>query len=192
MSGSSGAEPDGGWPDGQDSGPTGSRMGAGGDDGAGPGSNPVQVTRMSGPDEKGVHALAPAPREPAPASTPRQIAVRRLAAGAVVAGIVWQALLAAGGYLVGHNLWHATVVYGFFAVVLGLLSWAPAPEDHHAAFRLAGSPRWPPAGGHRRMLPVQTPGRRGAILDGDGRQAPTNEPQRPVGRVPRRIAGDVL
>jgi YihY family inner membrane protein len=55
--------------------------------------------------------------------TPRQIPTRRLVAGAVVAGIAWQALLAAGGYLVGHNLKHATQVYGFFAVVLGLLSW---------------------------------------------------------------------
>jgi uncharacterized BrkB/YihY/UPF0761 family membrane protein len=41
----------------------------------------------------------------------------------VVAGIGWQALLAAGGYLVGPNLKHATEVYGFFATVLGLLSW---------------------------------------------------------------------
>ena len=31
--------------------------------------------------------------------------------------------MAAGGYLVGHNLKHASEVYGFFAVVLGLLSW---------------------------------------------------------------------
>jgi uncharacterized BrkB/YihY/UPF0761 family membrane protein len=28
-----------------------------------------------------------------------------------------------GGYLVGHNLKHASQVYGFFALVLGLLSW---------------------------------------------------------------------
>jgi uncharacterized BrkB/YihY/UPF0761 family membrane protein len=55
--------------------------------------------------------------------TPRQIPVRRLVAGAVVAGIAWQGLLAAGGYLVGPNLRHATAVYGLFAVVLGLLSW---------------------------------------------------------------------
>jgi YihY family inner membrane protein len=55
--------------------------------------------------------------------TPRQIRVRRLVAGAVVAGVAWQGLLAAGGYLVGHNLRHATDIYGFFAVVLGLLSW---------------------------------------------------------------------
>ena len=55
--------------------------------------------------------------------TPRQIPVRRLVAGAVVAGVAWQVFLAAGGYLVGHNLRHAAEVYGFFAVVLGLLSW---------------------------------------------------------------------
>lgn len=55
--------------------------------------------------------------------TPRQIPIRRLVAGAVVAGVTWQVLLAAGGYLVGHSLRHATELYGFFAVVLGLLSW---------------------------------------------------------------------
>jgi uncharacterized BrkB/YihY/UPF0761 family membrane protein len=43
--------------------------------------------------------------------------------GSIVGGVAWQALLAAGGYLVGHNLKHASEVYGFFAVVLGLLSW---------------------------------------------------------------------
>ena len=55
--------------------------------------------------------------------TPRQVRVRQLVVGAVVAGVAWQGLLAAGGYLVGHNLRHATEIYGFFAVVLGLLSW---------------------------------------------------------------------
>jgi uncharacterized BrkB/YihY/UPF0761 family membrane protein len=30
---------------------------------------------------------------------------------------------AVGGYLVGHNLKHAQAVYGFLAVVLGLMSW---------------------------------------------------------------------
>jgi uncharacterized BrkB/YihY/UPF0761 family membrane protein len=43
--------------------------------------------------------------------------------GAIVGGVAWQALLAVGVYLVGHNLKHASEVYGFFAVVLGLLSW---------------------------------------------------------------------
>lgn len=55
--------------------------------------------------------------------TPRQIPTRQLVAGATVGGVAWQALLTVGGYLVGHNLKHASEVYGFFAVVLGLLSW---------------------------------------------------------------------
>ena len=55
--------------------------------------------------------------------TPKQVPGRRLVAGAVVAGVAWQGLLATGGYLVGHNLRHASALYGFFAVVLGLLSW---------------------------------------------------------------------
>ena len=55
--------------------------------------------------------------------TPRQIPTRLLVAGAIVGGVAWHALLAVGGYLAGHNLKHASEVYGFFAVVLGLLSW---------------------------------------------------------------------
>ncbi len=38
-------------------------------------------------------------------------------------GVAWQGLLTVGGYLVGHNLRHVSEVYGFFAVVVGLLSW---------------------------------------------------------------------
>jgi uncharacterized BrkB/YihY/UPF0761 family membrane protein len=55
--------------------------------------------------------------------TPGQIRTRQLVLGAVVAGLAWQGLLAVGGYLVSHNLRRASEVYGFFAVVLGLLSW---------------------------------------------------------------------
>ena len=55
--------------------------------------------------------------------TPRQIPTRQLVAGAVVAGLGWQLLLALGGYLVSHNLRRSSEVYGFFGVVLGLLSW---------------------------------------------------------------------
>jgi uncharacterized BrkB/YihY/UPF0761 family membrane protein len=40
-----------------------------------------------------------------------------------VAGVLWVLLQIGGGYLVGHNLKHASQVYGFFAIVLGLLSW---------------------------------------------------------------------
>ena len=43
--------------------------------------------------------------------------------GAAVAGVLFTLLQALGGYLVGHNLKHAQAVYGFFAVVLGLMSW---------------------------------------------------------------------
>src|SRR4029453_5744993 len=38
--------------------------------------------------------------------TPRQVPLRRLVAGAVVAGIGWQGLLAAGGFPVGPKLNH--------------------------------------------------------------------------------------
>ena len=75
-------------------------MEAGGDDGAGPGEQSCpgdedERTRREG-------GTRPSSRSSGTRSgvDPRQIAVRRLVAGAVVAGIVWQALLAAGGYLV--------------------------------------------------------------------------------------------
>jgi uncharacterized BrkB/YihY/UPF0761 family membrane protein len=55
--------------------------------------------------------------------TPGLIPTRKLLPGAIVAGVVWQLVLAVGGYLVGHQLRRAGEVYGFFAVVLGLLSW---------------------------------------------------------------------
>jgi membrane protein len=37
--------------------------------------------------------------------------------------VVWQLLLALGGYVINHNLRHASEVYGTFGIVLGLLSW---------------------------------------------------------------------
>jgi uncharacterized BrkB/YihY/UPF0761 family membrane protein len=55
--------------------------------------------------------------------TPQQIPTRQLVAGALVAGVAWQALQAVGGYLVGHYLRHTSQVYGVFAIVLGLLFW---------------------------------------------------------------------
>jgi uncharacterized BrkB/YihY/UPF0761 family membrane protein/quercetin dioxygenase-like cupin family protein len=55
--------------------------------------------------------------------TPQQIPTRQLLAGAVVAGVAWQALQAVGGYLVDHYLRHTSQVYGVFAIVLGLLFW---------------------------------------------------------------------
>lgn len=55
--------------------------------------------------------------------TPRMVATRRLLAGAVAGGIAWTLLEAFGSYLVSHDLKGDTAVYGFFAVVLGLLAW---------------------------------------------------------------------
>jgi YihY family inner membrane protein len=55
--------------------------------------------------------------------TPRQVPTGKLLLGAAVAGVLFTLLHAVGGYLVGHNLKHAQQLYGFFAIVLGLLSW---------------------------------------------------------------------
>ncbi|TAN31317.1 MAG: YihY/virulence factor BrkB family protein [Actinomycetota bacterium] len=55
--------------------------------------------------------------------TPKQVGTRQLFIGSVVGGIAWTLLQLLGGYLVSHQLKHASQVYGFFAVVLGLLSW---------------------------------------------------------------------
>jgi uncharacterized BrkB/YihY/UPF0761 family membrane protein len=55
--------------------------------------------------------------------TPAVIRTGRLVPGAVLAGLSWQALLALGSYLVEHFLRHASEVYGFFGVTMGLLSW---------------------------------------------------------------------
>jgi uncharacterized BrkB/YihY/UPF0761 family membrane protein len=84
-----------------------------------------------GVTQAGQHAMAELwniPGKDRPSFWTRQarglaLPTRQLVAGAIVGGVAWQALLAAGGYLVGHNLKHASEVYGFFAVVLGLLSW---------------------------------------------------------------------
>ena len=43
--------------------------------------------------------------------------------GAVLAAVLWTILQLLGGYIIGHRLESATETYGFFAVVIGLLSW---------------------------------------------------------------------
>jgi len=48
---------------------------------------------------------------------------RDVAPGAVLATVFWEILQNLGGYYVHHTLQHATSVYGFFAIVIGLLSW---------------------------------------------------------------------
>jgi YihY family inner membrane protein len=56
-------------------------------------------------------------------TTVRAVPTRQLLAGAVIGGAAWTVLQALGGYLVGHQLRHASEVYGFFATVLGLMAW---------------------------------------------------------------------
>lgn len=51
------------------------------------------------------------------------VATRSLLPGAVVGGVVWSVLQVLGAYLVAHQLRHASQVYGYFASVLGLVSW---------------------------------------------------------------------
>jgi membrane protein len=43
--------------------------------------------------------------------------------GAIIAAALWSALQYLGTYYVGHQLKSASEIYGFFAVVIGLLSW---------------------------------------------------------------------
>src|SRR5207245_3984896 len=47
----------------------------------------------------------------------------QLVPGAVVGAIGWEVLQAGGGYYLGHTLKGANNTYGFFGVVIGLLSW---------------------------------------------------------------------
>jgi YihY family inner membrane protein len=55
--------------------------------------------------------------------TPKQVKLRVLVPGALLGGLAWSVLQDAGGYLVSHQLRNLNQVYGFFAIVLGLLWW---------------------------------------------------------------------
>jgi membrane protein len=55
--------------------------------------------------------------------TVRHVGWRDLRLGAAIAAITWALLQALGGYYVTHELRYQTSVYGFFGIVLGLLSW---------------------------------------------------------------------
>jgi YihY family inner membrane protein len=48
---------------------------------------------------------------------------REVLPGAVVASVLWSILQTLGGYIIGHRLESASQTYGFFAVVIGLLTW---------------------------------------------------------------------
>ena len=43
--------------------------------------------------------------------------------GAAIGAVAWTALQALGGYIVSHQLQHASATYGTFAIVVGLLGW---------------------------------------------------------------------
>jgi len=55
--------------------------------------------------------------------TVEDVSWRDVFIGAVFAGVVWTVLQALGGYVIGHKLESAKETYGFFAVVIGLLTW---------------------------------------------------------------------
>ena len=48
---------------------------------------------------------------------------RAVLPGAVVAAVGWTALLMVGSWVVDRQISHASAVYGFFAIVIGLLAW---------------------------------------------------------------------
>jgi YihY family inner membrane protein len=54
---------------------------------------------------------------------PDDVRWRSLAPGMLVGGVGWTVLQAIGGYLIAHHLHRATELYGFFAIVLGLVFW---------------------------------------------------------------------
>jgi YihY family inner membrane protein len=55
--------------------------------------------------------------------TVADVSWRDVLPGALIAGVAWAILQAAGGYLIGHRLESLTETYASFAVVIGLLTW---------------------------------------------------------------------
>jgi len=54
---------------------------------------------------------------------PKDTAGRALLPGTLIGGLGWTVLESIGGILVNHVLRHTTQLYGFFAIVLGLIFW---------------------------------------------------------------------
>ena len=48
---------------------------------------------------------------------------REVVLGAVIGGLAWSLLQHLGGYLLSHQLHRTSEIYGFFAIVLGLIFW---------------------------------------------------------------------
>ncbi len=55
--------------------------------------------------------------------TAEELGWRTVLPGVILAAVLWQLLEHLGGYYVDHILRHTRPLYGFFAVVLGLLAW---------------------------------------------------------------------
>ena len=56
-------------------------------------------------------------------ATAAEIPGRDLWIGAILAATIWQILQLVGGYIVAHQLRHASALYGVFGLVLGLIAW---------------------------------------------------------------------
>jgi len=55
--------------------------------------------------------------------TVAEVRWRDVLPGAIVAAVAWTILLLLGSWLVDQHIRHASQVYGFFAIVIGLLTW---------------------------------------------------------------------
>jgi YihY family inner membrane protein len=55
--------------------------------------------------------------------TAEELGWRDVALGVVLATVFWEGLQTLGGYYVRHSLAHDNATYGFFGIVIGLLSW---------------------------------------------------------------------
>ena len=55
--------------------------------------------------------------------SPREVRSSQLLSGVIVGATGWLILQNLGGYLIQHQLHRTTAIYGFFAVVLGLIFW---------------------------------------------------------------------
>ena len=79
--------------------------------------------------------------------TPKPIATRSLWPGAIAGGVLWTMLQAVGGWLVARQLRHTSELYGFFAIVLGLMAFlflAPRLMVYAAEFNVVLARRlWP-------------------------------------------------
>lgn len=54
---------------------------------------------------------------------PRRITFKQFYRGAVAGAVAWELLLFFGSDIVRHQLAHSSALYGFFGIILGLLTW---------------------------------------------------------------------